>query len=323
MSKFNLTNYESYYIDYLEGNLSEGDRNAFEFFLNEHPALQLEGELPVFTINADENLSNDFVNHLRVFDEKEKVTEITIDGFLIASTEGILSTVKQQELHAYLLKNPSHLDSLGMYHKTKLTPDLEITYPNKQGLSKGNTRRLLFGIVSGVAAVFVGVILLFPSQEMVYHQANKQHLKSNTTNNPTKKIKKTQTPPQEFLFGGIETPIISSTNQTTSKTELAQHPIDSDTNLLIVQQELLTIEEPNQLQTRSKTKEVENTEYLAFSAMKSPVEPIFRFALKKFRDKIDIRYAKATETKQGGFYLKLWNFEVSRKVSATGDLAVK
>ena len=322
MSTFNLTNYESYYIDYLEGNLSEGDRNAFEFFLNEHPALQLEGELAVFTINADENLSNDFVNHLRVFDEKEKVTEITIDGFLIASTEGILSTVKQQELHAYLLKNPSHLDSLGMYHKTKLTPDLEITYPNKQGLSKGNTRRLLFGIVSGVAAVFVGVILLFPSQEMVYHQANKQHLKSNT-NKHSQAIKTKPTPPQEIIFGGMETPVLSSTNQTTSKTALAQQPVDSDTNLLIVQQELLTIEGLNQLQNISETKEIENTEYLAFSAMKSPINPIFKLLFKNLRDKVDFRYAKATETKQGGFYLKLWNFEVYRKVSSTGDLAVK
>ena len=157
---------------------------------------------------------------------------------------------------------------------------------------------------------------------MVYHQANKQHLKSNTIN-PIKKIKKTETPPQEFLFGGIETPVISTSNETTGKTDLAQQPIDYDTNLVIVQQELLTIEEPNQLQTISYTKEVENTEYLAFSAMKSPVEPIFKLALKKLRDKVDFRYAKATETKQGGFYLKLWNFEVSRKVSATGDLAVK
>jgi hypothetical protein len=322
MSKFNLTNYESYYIDYLEGNLSEGDRHAFELFLDQHPALQLEGELPVFTIMEDENLSYDFINQLRVFDEKEKVNENTIDGFLIASTEGILSTEKQQELQAYLLKNPSHLDSLGMYHKTKLSPDIEIRYPNKQGLRKGNTRRLIFGVVSGVAAVFVGVILLFPSQEMVYHQANKQLVKSNR-NNPYNKIKKTQTPSQEFLCGGNETPIISSTNQTTSKSELAQQPVDSDTNLLIVQQELLTIEEPNQLQTISKTKEVENTEYLAFSAMKSPVDPIFKLALKNLRDKVDLRYAKATETKQGGFYLKLWNFEVSRKVSAIGDLAVK
>ena len=322
MSTFNLTNYESYYIDYLEGNLSEGDRNAFEFFLNEYPALQLEGELPVFTINADENLSNDFVNQLRVFDEKEKVNENTIEGFLIASTEGILSTVKQQELHAYLLKNPSHFDSLGVYHKTKLTPDLKITYPNKQGLSKGNTRRLLFGIVSGVAAVFVGVILLFPSQEMVYHQANKQHLKSNT-NKHSQAIKTKPTSPNEFLFGGMETPVISSINIVTSKTELVQIPIVDDTNLVIVQQELLTIEGLNQLQNISETKEIENTEYLAFSAMKSPINPIFKLLFKNLRDKVDFRYAKATETKQGGFYLKLWNFEVSRKVSATGDLAVK
>ena len=322
MRKFNLTNYESYYIDYLEGNLSEGDRNAFEFFLNEYPALQLEGELPVFTINADENLSNDFVNQLRVFDEKEKVNENTIEGFLIASTEGILSTVKQQELHAYLLKNPSHLDSLGMYHKTKLTPDLEITYPNKQGLIKGNTRRLLFAIVSGVAAVFVGVILLFPSQEMVYHQANKQHLKSNT-NKHSQAIKTKPTLPNECLFGGIETPVISSINIVTSKTELVQIPIVDDTNLVIVQQELLTIEGLNQLQNISETKEIENTEYLAFSAMKSPINPIFKLLFKNLRDKVDFRYAKATETKQGGFYLKLWNFEVYRKVSSTGDLAVK
>ncbi len=321
MSKFNLTNYESYYIDYLEGNLSEEDRHAFELFLDQHPALQLEGELPVFTMNEDENLSHDFINQLRVFDEKEKVNENSIDGFLIASTEGILSTEKQQELQAYLLKNPSHLDSLGVYHQTKLTPDLEIRYPSKQGLRKGNTRRLIFGVVYGLAAVFVGVLLLFPSQETIYHQAIKQPVKSNM-NNLIKKFKTTNTPQKEILFGGLQTPVTSTSKQITSKTELAQQPIVEDTNLLIVQQEFLTVEEPHQLQTISNTKEVNNTEYVAFLAMKSPIDPFFKLALKNLRDKVDFRYAKATETKQGGFYLKLWNFEVSRKVSATGDLAV-
>ena len=321
MSKFNLTNYESYYIDYLEGTLSEADRHAFELFLNEHPELEVDGDLPCFDLPGKETLSTDFVGQLRIFDENEEINDQTIEGFFIASMEGILSIEKQLELQAYLLKFPSHLDSLGMFHKTKLTADLEITYPNKQGLRKGNTRRLIFGIVSGVAAVFVVVILLFPSRETVNHQANKLNIKLNT-NNHSKKIKTTLTPQKEFLFGGLQTPVISPSKQITSKTELAQQPIDYDTNLVIVQQELLTIEEPNQLQTISYTKEVENTEYVAFSAMKSPVEPIFKLALKKLRDKVDFRYAKATETKQGGFYLKLWNFEVSRKVSATGDLAV-
>lgn len=325
MSKFNLTNYESYFIDYLEGNLSEEDRHAFELFLDKHPSLQLEGELPIITMNDNQNLSKEFVNQLRVFDEKEEVNENTIDGFLIASTEGILFIEKQQELQAYLLMNPRNLNSLGVYHKTKLKPDLEITFPNKQVLRKGNTRRLIFGVVSGVAAIFLGVVFLFPTNETFYHQAKKLDVKSNTNNYSTN-FKAIEKQPTEFLQRGDQLPVISDSIGLTSKSELAQQPVNSDTNintnLVIVPQEMLTNLEPNQSQITSKTKEVENAEYLAFEAMKSPIEPILKFGLKKLRDNVDFRYAKATKTKQGGFYLKLWNFEVSRKVSAISDLTV-
>ena len=317
MSKFNLTNYESYYIDYLEGNLPEGDRHAFELFLNEHPALQLEGELPVFTIKEDENLSNDFINHLRVFDEKEKVNESTIDGFLIASTEGILSTEKQQELQAYLLKNPSHLDSLGMYHQTKLSPDLEITFPNKQGLRKGNTRRLIIGVISAVAAVFIGFVLLFSKEEKHLVLGPKLSLKKDQELNVQDTI---HTKDLKFPKEHYSNPLISCSSeksvfQAISEDSIVKKHIDF---IMENTSEILLSVSISDTCVWKKT----NSEYIAFSEMESPIEPAFRFAFKRLRDKVDFRYAKATETKQGGFYLKLWNFEVSRKVSATGDLAV-
>ena len=318
MSKFNLTNYESYYLDYLEGNLSEEDRHAFELFLNEHPEFQLEGELPVFTIKEDENLSNDFINHLRVFDEKEKVNESTIDGFLIASTEGILSTEKQQELQSYLLKNPSHLDSLGMYHQTKLSPDLEITFPNKQGLRKGNTRRLIIGVISAVAAVFIGFVLLFSKEEKHLVLGPKLSLKKDQELNVQDTIhtKDLKFPKEHYSNPLISCSFEKSVFQAISEDSIVNKHIDF---IMENTSESLLSVSISDTCVWKKT----NSEYVAFSEMESPIEPVFRFAFKRLRDKIDFRYSKATETKQGGFYLKLWNFEVSRKIDASRELAVK
>lgn len=319
MSKINLTNYEAFYLDYLEGNLSETDRVAFELFLNEHPEIEMDGELPDFTLTMDEQLPSDFISQLRVFDEHETINAHTIEGFLIASAEGILSNKKQKELQAYLLKNPSHLDTLGVYHKTKLKPDLNIAYPNKQGLKKGNDRRLIFGVISAVAAVFVGVVLLFPNSETVYHHARKlpekTDVRSKSNMEPAKPAEQ-----QELLSGLFQVPVISTSKEVVTDVNLSYQPDVQDTLLVDAPQETLALRETNPLPSISKD-EVKS-EFVAFSQMKSPIEPLFQFKMKKLREKIDFRYAKATADKQGGFYLKLWNFEVSRKVSPTGDLAV-
>lgn len=319
MSTINLTNYEAFYLDYLEGNLSETDRVAFELFLNEHPEIEMEGELPDFTLTMDEQLSSDFISQLRVFDEHETINTYIIEGFLIASAEGILSNEKQKELQAYLLKNPSHLDTLGVYRKTKLKPDLNISFPNKRGLKKGNDRRLIFGVISAIAAVFVGVILLFSKEE--FNKINyspklfvKKEVKSDMSINTHEKnnvlpIKHNKEHIIACFFG---------------------NPVESqvDTDSLVESQllpQLAIIVSNNVITTKvdSLVHEKATNEFVAFSEMKSPIDPIFHFAFKKFRDKIDLRYSRATETKQGGFYLKLWNFEVSRKVAPTGDLASK
>jgi hypothetical protein len=317
MSKFNLSNYESYYIDYLEGNLSETDRVAFELFLNEHPKIAMEGELPDFTLTVDEHLSSDFISQLRVFNEHEAINASTIEGFLIASSEGILSNEKQKELQAFLLKNPSHLDTLGVYHQTKLKPDLNIAYPNKQGLRKGNDRRLIFGVISAVAAVFIGFVLLFSKVEERLVLGPKLSLQKDQELNVQDTIHTTDLKfpkayySNQLISCSFDKPVL----QVISEDSIVKNHVD------------FSIENPSEILlsiTMSDTCvwKKTNSEYVAFSEMESPIEPVFRFAFKKLRDKIDIRYAKATETKQGGFYLKLWNFELSRKVAPTGDLAV-
>ena len=49
IKKINIFNYEAYYLDYLEGNISEEDAAVLLDFLDKHPELKMEDEeLPVF-----------------------------------------------------------------------------------------------------------------------------------------------------------------------------------------------------------------------------------------------------------------------------------
>lgn len=322
MIKINLTNYESIYLDYLEGNLSEIDRHAFELFLNEHPEIQIDGELPVYAVEDTESFSNNFVNQLRIYDENEGINEKTINGFLIASAENILSENKREELATFLLKNPNYLNELVYYQQAKIQPDLSIQYPNKKGLRKGYTRQLFFVSLASIAAVFIGVILLFPSHEVEIKQA------STTKMNPVIKkmgqVKKEVSAKNSVLLSNEDSYQFIYNKPVIGESEVLVKLMPNDTVQLIQVTPTNCTFSLQENYTDNKVQKSDptiKTEFLAFSEMESPIEPVFQFAFKKLRDKIDLRFSKPTDTKQGGFYLKLWNFELSRKVAPKGDLA--
>jgi hypothetical protein len=126
----NINNYEAWFLDFSEGNLSESQKQQLFKFLENHP--ELKEELDAFDDSLVLN-SEDFS-----FENKESLKkDIAYDELLIAKSEGIISATENKQLETLLAKNPSLFDDLKVYEKLKLKPDFSDVYPEKNKLKKG------------------------------------------------------------------------------------------------------------------------------------------------------------------------------------------
>lgn len=82
-----IANYEAYYLDYLEGNLSDELVVAFELFLEEHPELAFDGELETL---VPEQISMDAFEKEILKKDPDLNTIVGLEVGLIAEMEGVL-----------------------------------------------------------------------------------------------------------------------------------------------------------------------------------------------------------------------------------------
>ena len=151
-------NYESYFIDYLEGNLDERLVDEFIEFLQKNPDLKEELSLfePV-SIQPEQ----------AVFGKKEKLykhkfdSEKVFSNIAVAYLEGDLSSFQKNEFEKYLAENPEKKKELTFFKQSKLIPDKSIVYQNKKKLYRYTLGRTMLLWSGRVAAVLVLAIALF------------------------------------------------------------------------------------------------------------------------------------------------------------------
>lgn len=151
--KINSENYESFYLDYLEGNLEENDVLELFAFLNEHPEFKVEDDLLILD-KKDVSLDLDFKNLLKVDLSGEHISLNTIDFFLLAQKEGQLTAAKQKELDDFLNAHPSYKLDQKLYSLTELKADTSIVYADKKKL-KQRAPIVLWPYMSAAAAASV------------------------------------------------------------------------------------------------------------------------------------------------------------------------
>jgi hypothetical protein len=149
----NSTNYESFYLDYLEGNLNETGTLDLFAFLNEHPEFQVDEELPVLEQRGD-FLGDDFKNLLKADLASEIISLNNIDFFLLAEKENQLSDEKKQELAAFVATNPKYRTDQKLYALSTLKADTSIVYAEKRNL-KQRAPIVLWPYYSALAAACV------------------------------------------------------------------------------------------------------------------------------------------------------------------------
>lgn len=335
MSKINLSNYEAFYLDFLEGNLSEYDTVLLHNFLESHPQLRVETGNFVSLNPGTSALDQSFKSNLKVISFNEtKITSENAEQFLIAAVEGLLSESKQKALRQFISANPSWLAEQEMYSNTKLSADLNSVFNPKNSLKQNRKTIFLPLLLAGIAASIAWLFFLLNTTKTILetdgeavvserivpdslavkvpkekrfapHQLKQETYRFAQTNTPKTQASKKQT----FIQA------IDSSNTVKPNFEIKN---EIDRNLTFLSDKGNEKDNSNVTQTiliakHAKENQDKNYVSLAFNDMSNPIRPITSRLGTAIKKEIDFRAAKPSEHTSGGFYLKIGKLEVSHQ----------
>ena len=169
--QINRNNYEIFFLDYRENNLSPQQVAELMVFLEENPDLKNEfQEFDEITLDADSSKVFKGKNSLK---KKQVVAFGQIDSHnyeqkMIASLEGNLSEKEMVEFKGFIGLNPDLKLEVKAFRSTFLVPDQNVTYIDKASLKKSPfwvTYRSTIYYAASIAASF---LLLFGLYEFLY-----------------------------------------------------------------------------------------------------------------------------------------------------------
>lgn len=156
--EINKNNYESYFIDYLEGTLDEKLVDDFIEFLQKNP--QLKKELSLFN-------SVSIVPEKLKFSKKDKLyrekydAEAAFNQAAIERLENESSEKENKDFKIYLSKHPEKEKDAALFTHTKLKPDTAIVFNKKQNLYRQSKTKTILMWSARIAAVLVVGFLFY------------------------------------------------------------------------------------------------------------------------------------------------------------------
>ncbi|HKK10128.1 MAG TPA: hypothetical protein VJ939_04790, partial [Bacteroidales bacterium] len=136
--KINKGNYELFFVDYFDGNLSGESKKELFAFLEQNPELKAEFESFEPVVLPPENITYPDKASLRKQQivPTGSINEENYEDFLIAYAEKDLTKQEEVLLQQFFKKNPSLREESEKYAKLKLHPDKDIIFENKEELKK-------------------------------------------------------------------------------------------------------------------------------------------------------------------------------------------
>jgi len=175
--KINRNNYESFFLDYHEGNLSEVEKKDVIAFVESNPDLKEEFEsFKMIFIEQSEGLK---------FPGKENLKKNTINvnnykTWLVAYIEGDLNKNEIEDVEKFLATNQGFNRELEILRQTKILPDYSIRFTGKSSLKKGGVVVPMWIRYAAAACVIFGLLAYFfvqrkPASEFAHesHPENK------------------------------------------------------------------------------------------------------------------------------------------------------
>ena len=157
----NRHNYESYFLDYLEGKLTSTDTRRLMEFLSENTDLQEElKQFETIELKPDTISFNSKETLKRTVIQPAIINSDNFDNYCVAYLEHDLDSNSLQELKNYLATHPERNKDYELHSKTILQVDKHIIFSNKQGLKKEIPRNKTYSIYKYVAAAAASTALI-------------------------------------------------------------------------------------------------------------------------------------------------------------------
>ena len=163
MEAINRHNYEAFFLDYHEGQLSREQMAEVVLFIESHDDL-MEEFYEFSPLSLDPT-----INEKIIIDKKNLYQGPVIGNrsdYFIGLVENDLSVKEQAQLEEFLEDHPQFNEELKSFESTILKPQ-SIVYPNKRSLKKSGTIIPLFKYAVPVAAAIAFILLL---QNSTLHQ---------------------------------------------------------------------------------------------------------------------------------------------------------
>ena len=161
--EINRDNYESFYLDYLEGNLSTEESAQLQSFLLLHPELEVDFEdVRSLSLVHTLFLQHDFKHGLKQVDLlNDSISEQNAEEFIIAHHEALLCEKKSEELIHFLQTSASFQQLFHSYGRIRLESPSQEIFENKADLKRKSSRIVPLLYLSGVAAAIVLLFLAY------------------------------------------------------------------------------------------------------------------------------------------------------------------
>ena len=169
MININRNNYEEYFIDFLDGNLSQSEENAVLLFLDQNTDLKDElgsyqGELVL-----DEEISYSHKQELKKEAILSGTNATNFDELCIASLENDLNDTEEKKFAEYLKENEEKQKEYDLFKLTHVEKDASIVCPDISRLKKKafSFKRNYYAIsVAATIIILIAIYLLLPKQNI-------------------------------------------------------------------------------------------------------------------------------------------------------------
>jgi len=174
-------NYEAFFLDFHEGNLSEEARREVLAFVESNPDLQEEFEsFKIISIEQSPLLKFPGKENLK----KNNITVNNYKTWLVAFAEGDLDSIEVQEVEKFLAENKGYGRELEILKQTKILPDYSIRFAGKSSLKKGGFVIPMWVRYAAAACVIFGLLAYFFVQRKPANEFVQEPVRSNKISAP-------------------------------------------------------------------------------------------------------------------------------------------
>ncbi len=156
--KITRDNYELYFLDFIEGRMSEQEKNELFLFLGQNPDLKSELEdYDQIYLKPVTNAGFENKESVKKGGVNEEINESNFEQFCIAAAENDLSDEKKTDLLKFIGNNSRRENTLMLYSKIKLSADKDVLFERKDQLYK---RVVSFSARTVYSAISVAAVIL-------------------------------------------------------------------------------------------------------------------------------------------------------------------